>query len=117
MRTAQQLFDTVVNHLRQQNSRSTNGDDACLYRDLQGRKCALGCLIPDENYLPDMESKTLSGLLRGDLLPISLRDELTTHLRLLSELQNTHDYVDVQFWEERFQNVAKDFGLEYPPRG
>ena len=34
----------------------TETDKRCMYRGPNGTKCAVGCLIPDEMYLPEMES-------------------------------------------------------------
>lgn len=32
----------------------------CAYRDPQGRKCAVGWMIPDEKYSPDLENRLAS---------------------------------------------------------
>lgn len=49
---AQEIFDKVVNHLRKQGHRSLSEDGRCLYRGSNGDKCAIGCIISDEDYQP-----------------------------------------------------------------
>ncbi len=57
--TPQEIFDKVVNHLRAQGAKSEMDHPVaglmCAYRGIQGRMCAVGCLIPDADYLPTME--------------------------------------------------------------
>ena len=50
---AQEIFDTVVEHLRRQGHRAYKEEYGCLYRLENGDKCAVGCLIPDHLYDPD----------------------------------------------------------------
>lgn len=38
----------------------------CMYRTSDGHKCAVGCLIPDEEYAPHMEGATACHLLAND---------------------------------------------------
>lgn len=50
MRTAQELFDTVVTHLRKQNAKSEFYYEdgrlpSCVYRTEAGLSCAVGCLM------------------------------------------------------------------------
>lgn len=52
--TLQETFDKVVNGLRKQGCRSLK-NGRCRYRGDNGRKCAVGMVIPDEDYNPDME--------------------------------------------------------------
>jgi hypothetical protein len=58
MKTLQETFDKMVNHLRKQNSKSLladERDDTCAYRGKDGKMCAVGCLIEDEFYDPSLE--------------------------------------------------------------
>lgn len=60
MKTNREIFDTVKAHLLQQDDRAFDPDSgACRYRDQKGRKCAVGCVIPDELYNPLMEGATI----------------------------------------------------------
>lgn len=54
----QETFDRVAKHLLKQNKKSVNGTQ-CMYRSSDGLQCALGCLIPDELYVPSLEGTTL----------------------------------------------------------
>ena len=58
--TNQELFDTVVNHLVAQGRPAMdNSSGDCFYRDGLGRKCAIGCLIPDDKYHTGMEGRAV----------------------------------------------------------
>jgi hypothetical protein len=54
--TKQEAFDKVVKHLLKQGEPAFDGD-ICCYRTDDGKKCAAGCLIPDELYDPAWEGK------------------------------------------------------------
>lgn len=51
---AQEMFETVARHLFAQGKRAgvenEEGDFSCLYRAPDGTKCAIGCLLTDEQY-------------------------------------------------------------------
>lgn len=122
MRTAQELYETSVKHLRKQKQKSyktlPNGEHgeqyACQYRSPDGHRCAIGCLIPDSDYKPEMEGKDLDDLLRGDLLPLKLAAEFHKHRRMLALLQFVHDQKPITDWESQFRMMADDFKLKYP---
>ena len=60
-------------------------DGPCAYRTPDGLKCALGHLIPDDKYRPDMESWGVNDLLENQVLtPQGPRN-------LLYQLQAIHD--------------------------
>lgn len=111
--TLQETFDIVVNHLRQQNTKSlaSNGF-TCLYRGKYGRKCAAGVLIPDSKYQPDLELKSCTEETVSKILLEEGHD-----IYLVRELQNIHDLYDIPNWEFHFQRCAKLFNLVYnlPP--
>ena len=96
MMTRQEIFDTVARHLIAQGKQSSRGPtigekSGCLYRGPNGLKCAVGVLIDDADYNPDMEGKSAN-------LPI-VRDALskkvsTLHMPLVAALQETHDKHD-----------------------
>lgn len=125
MKTPQEIFDTVVNHLRKQNSRSVaynpdgteqlvhddHGGPVCLYRSKDGeKKCAAGALITDEQYTPAMEGKNISAVIDEFALT-----DLAQHRKLVSELQTVHDFFTVDRWEGEFENLAKVYSLIYTP--
>ena len=112
--TNQEAFTTVVLHLRKQGRRSTKpggprSTDAylCYYR-AGNLKCAVGALIPDEQYTPRMEG-----------LPVRLVQRNWPVLKgispsLLSDLQITHDFSDPKEWENQFTFLAQAYELEVP---
>lgn len=61
----QQVFDTVLAHLWQQNAAAVedeSGDCSYLVEET-GNKCAIGCLIPPDYYSSDMEGHGIVGIL------------------------------------------------------
>ena len=114
----------MVSFMRKQGEPSVNeGVDtwvSCAYRDPQGRKCAVGCLIPDEAYEGYMEGFSVSNA-RVSFKLHSLG--LTQHLHLLNRLQNAHDFpvgngLRGAAWLAEFEvmarRIAEGEGLEYP---
>lgn len=120
--TAQELFDQVVAHLRKQNSKSLLTDEqckalfqqqgSCAYRSLDGKKCAVGAAIMDEEYSPMMEGKCSHYVIETIS---SLTNRLGEHRSLLRYLQKIHDDQPVERWEEFLQLAATDFHLVYTP--
>lgn len=104
--TNQEVFDKVVAHLRKQNAKSAD-NERCLYRAPDGKMCAVGCLIPDEMYDPEMEGATASDEIVGQVL-----DELKIDWKLALDLQYIHDDYDVEEWEERLEFIAMQYKLE-----
>jgi hypothetical protein len=96
--TEQEIFDTVATHLLTQGKRAgVYGDPDkdqnptkffCQYRAPDNCKCAVGCLIPDNQYIPDMEGQNCEGSKVQYVLRVcGLKD----HVLLLGSLQNIHD--------------------------
>lgn len=116
----QEIFDTVVNHLRKQGERSVEGDfGTCMYRLLKNGKmlkCAVGCLIDDDEYDPSMEKRTILSIFKPDSgLRIPKLRKLAGHAGFLRRLQHIHDCVPVASWEREFKTAAKLYSLEYTP--
>lgn len=116
--TAQEIFDTVAAHLRGMPQRSSKGV-SCLYRGPNGLKCAVGCLITDEEYKEEMDygSSSVARLLTQGLLP----ERLVPHVNLLSHLQHVHDsganWNNGFVGEAHLHQAAVEFALTYtPPR-
>lgn len=93
----QRIYETVRAHLAAQGRRAVmikeDGKPVCAYRTPDGLKCAIGCLIPDELYNTDMES-------RGAVSVLKLFPKVAQHLGVvdhddesfLLSLQCSHDY-------------------------
>lgn len=87
----QEIFDTVYLGLASQGfERSINlENDKCMYRDNEGRKCAAGWLIPDEDYDPKMDTQGI--VTRVDYF--KEKYDLDT-LIFIGDLQRSHDCFD-----------------------
>jgi hypothetical protein len=113
----QAMFDTAAVHLLCQNARSMDSD-GCKYRDPNGLKCAVGCLIPDNAYDPSFDEApdTRVSLLwnnpqfRAALEAGGVPD---THdaLILLCDLQLAHDTADPSLWQQKLRTLAKAYEL------
>lgn len=135
--TPQDIFDTVAAHLYKQNKRSYKGNARmsggfCVYRSPEGLKCAVGCLIPDEDYDPRMDDNEC---MRGgtyvsklvDLAPelgFRLPAYFSANVALLASLQRAHDGADIVNADKTFnraalkdklQLVANDHNLKFTP--
>ena len=107
--TDQEAFETMVRHLRKQGRTSVNARGACAYRGPKGLRCAVGCLIPDDQYKRSFEGETAECIAKkvpalSDIEP-----------GILSEMQSIHDDCDVSQWEEGFKGVARYCKLTLPP--
>jgi hypothetical protein len=104
--TPQQVFDQIATHLIKQNSRCSlaKSDDLCRYRE-GDLKCAAGCLISNDEYSQDMETKTWWSLIDKGMVPIN------SHTSLISRLQQMHDDLDVEDWGSVLKEIADEFEL------
>lgn len=103
IRTPQAIFDQVVEHLLTQGKRSVLDDGLCAYRKEDGSKCAVGCLIPDENYYEGLEG---GDAYRNDViaaLPFIADEEIKI---LLYHLQDIHDTDEPYLWREALMDLA-----------
>ena len=119
MPTKQETFDTVAKHLLTQNAKAENTDEygsLCAYRAADGKRCAAGCLIPDELYSEDMEKHYVAinfGPSEGQPTPPGkVIVELGHDLELVHALQKIHDRtVDVSTWRDQLRRLATSLGL------
>lgn len=99
---ATSISERVRDHLIAHRARSVEEHDSsqCLYRSPEGHSCAVGILIPDEMYRPDMEGLEANGALVSDAVFAATGiSNLYTNgqlviLRLLMEWQRYHDSND-----------------------
>lgn len=119
LKTEQEIFDIVSTHLlkqdKQSRTRTTIGDihfvDSCMYRGSEGRKCAIGCLIPDDQYVKAMEGNNmLSPLMYNCLYGQGI--DVSKHLIFLSHLQHIHDRSEPEDWERMLEETARCYHLE-----
>lgn len=118
------VFDKVKAHLLQQGKKSHKklliyGEETvtCAYRGEGGLKCAVGCLILDEHYHPQMENGTPTGyndvgeLVRRSIcasLGTPLVNEKHVDMQFLRRLQLIHDENPVDRWPMMLDQVEKD---------
>jgi hypothetical protein len=108
----QELYDKVVNHLRNQGVKSF-AEGGCLYRS-NGLSCAVGCLIEDEFYVEELEGRTVDHIDVKNAVVKSIGRDLTDQeMQLLLVLQNVHDTFEVSEWNKGFKLIAICFNLEY----
>lgn len=88
MRTKQETFDFVVQHLYQQGKPAMDEEGYCLYRTKDGLMCAVGCLIPDEMYYLSMEKTPIDSLIASGM---ELPPEVFEYTPMLQQLQRVHD--------------------------
>jgi len=90
----QEVFETIARHLFTQGVQA-KANTVCLYRGDNGTKCAVGCLIPDDMYNPDMEEMALYRIVenakQSDIfrLPGYFFDDSVYHV--LEAMQTVHD--------------------------
>ena len=145
--TLQEIFDHVAKHLLAQNEAAKIFDEddgtACFYRTAEGRSCAVGCCIADDEYsykLENIPMRRLAWLLNPN--PImemnyNIREEIAAdfakqagwygasirqdQIDLLIALQEMHDdyvpetmYKPPQYiFDSGLETVAERFELTY----
>lgn len=110
----QETYEKVRDHLLKQGKQSMTVDkrnrENCLYRGPNGLKCAIGCIIPDDLYRPEMEGKGAESEALADVrlaLGATSLDDVT----FLTDLQELHDECEPQAWPDRLTRFALEHGL------
>lgn len=89
--TKQEIFNIVWKHfITDESPRSVSENGMCMYRSKDGNRCAIGLLIPDESYMPKMESLTPGGAIVWAVLKPLVADDANM-LKFLDDLQRVHD--------------------------
>lgn len=110
--TLQAAFDVAYRGLRAQGfERALRADGTlCAYRGIDGKKCAVGHLIPDEHYHIYLEGAEVSGL-GGEskgLWPEHL-------ISALQDLQSVHDSgLSPSRMKQNFARFAREYNLTIP---
>lgn len=106
----QEVFDKVATHLLKQGSRSEFGG-GCAYRSPDGKMCAVGCLLQDEQYSPKLEGINT----RHELVQAALKEsgiDLTQKMQcMLQELQECHDHKPISMWPLVLREIAGRYKL------
>ncbi len=105
--TAQEVFEQSARHLLAQKEKSICEDELwrdCAYKGSEGKKCAAGCFISDEEYKKDFEHQTWSELVEEQKAP-------SEHHSLIWDLQVVHDNSKVEDWKAELIVLGKEWGL------
>jgi len=105
------IFLAVSNHLLAQGRRSIKEDAGCAYRggDDGELRCAVGCLISDENYDHRLEGKGSDFPSVRQAVEESIGEVLIEESEvLLSKLQALHDQHDTSVWPQRLAEMGKN---------
>ena len=110
--TRQETFDLVIQKMIEQGEKCSERDQ-CLYRGLQGRKCAAGVLIPDCYYEQSMEGAVIED--RSRILQIL--DQAGHDVGLVAKLQTCHDRPNFgPTWIKEFLLLAREVAVNFELR-
>lgn len=122
--TLQEIYDKVAEALIRQGVAATDYTGRCRYRfyTSDGRllKCAIGHLIPDEDYDPAMEEKAVHDILipNQKLMNKLFGSEHSNALLsyFISNLQDAHDSEfwegGLDVWKDAMRSLAKKYNLD-----
>ena len=102
--TNEEAFQISAKHLLKQWRRAII-KGSCSYRTPCGDKCAIGILIPDDEYSPDFENTWVTNI-HGKVSTLAPLD-----LRMLDRLQDVHDDFAPYEWRSELARVAREFGF------
>ena len=92
--TDQDIFDIAVNGVLKQNCQSRIGN-RCVYRGRNNTKCAVGHIILDKDYNPDMDSTTIKNTSAEAIIRNTTElHDLVLHIDLIKDLQYWHDNLE-----------------------
>lgn len=109
--TNQEAFDKIVKHLVDQKwVTASNDSGACVYLAADGCKCAVGCLIPPDQYKSSFEQNDVSIIYSEVPALADISMDLLTYLQDFHDVWMTPDDVDNNV--VRLERIARDFGLD-----
>lgn len=108
-----EIFQIVSRHLLEQGEPSFDNSGMCAYRGVDGKKCAVGCLIKDEFYSKGLEviSPSPNNLVGKALIASGIPDDVLI-FSMLRHLQKIHDTFNPEDWKEHLSYYAKWEGFE-----
>lgn len=120
----QKVFDFIIKKLAEQGRPAMNDKGVCRYRATDGCRCAVGWLIPNEEYDPEWEDTSVGFSVSGapnDTGPSQWLNDKGYDLDLLEEMQAVHDSAArfavegkgaaLQVWSKGFKAIAEDYEL------
>jgi len=121
----QEVFDKVARHLLEQGEPCLDRDGRfqtiCKYRNSAGQKCAVGCLITNEAYDPDIEGRGVqtpevcAALVKSGIDVFTVEDRfIQSGMNMLRELQNMHDNCSSYDWKNQLMRIAALHDVNFP---
>lgn len=108
------IYERVSEHLLTQRAVSEDDNGSCRLRSPEGRKCAIGSLVRDDVYRPELEGVGISYYRHaqdGTLLRALYASQVNAYdpniIDLLIELEEVHDYADIDEWPELLAALGK----------
>lgn len=119
----QQIFDTVLKHMREQKLPARNNGNCVYYDETTNRKCAIGCLIPTEQYDPMFDAVSYcqveaNVIVQKALENVGIEVNSMGMLEFLDQLQMIHDAIETEWssiQESEMKLLAEEHSLKYVP--
>ena len=110
------LFKLSADHLIKQGKRAENEEFECVYRSPESDdKCAIGVLISDDHYDPDIEGHTIKScdlilelIARSNNVPVE-----SINVDVMNALQFIHDEHYPIDWPIALTKKAQEFGFNW----
>lgn len=114
MLSPKDIYERVSEHLLTQRAVSEDDNGSCRLRSPEGRKCAIGSLVRDDVYRPELEGVGISYYRHaqdGTLLRALYASQVNAYdpniIDLLIELEEVHDYAEIGEWPELLAALGK----------
>lgn len=115
----QSMYNRVKQHLLTQKQKSLDGFGLCLYVGLNNLKCAIGALIPDDCLKSNMNyfgNVLKNQPIRTELAKVFSLESLepskqTLFMQAAYELQEIHDRVTPEDWEQKLAEFANGWTI------
>ncbi|WP_250511934.1 hypothetical protein [Caballeronia sp. INDeC2] len=114
MLSPKEIYERVSEHLLTQRAVSEDDNGSCRLRSPEGRKCAIGSLVRDDLYEPELEGVGISYYRHaqdGKLLRALYASNVNAYdpnvIDLLIELEEVHDYADIDEWPDLLAALGK----------
>ena len=114
MLTNQEIFDKSVGGLLAQNATAVDAHGSCVLKTQGGLRCAVGQLIDESVYVPNMEYTDIPELFTtyaSEMIEMGLDSGNEGVVMLLEDLQAIHDRNPVTEWPQLYSILASQFGL------